>query len=199
MRIPGLGPVIEEPGSGWYRSAPVPVPVLGATACRFIVDGYDDDPAQEDFHAAIRAFLALDRRVLEAAAPFIYTYYRDITDDVLAAGDDEWYVEIEGPDQVLDHVRPGDEPMVVRDRHGDRHVYVSIECECDWEPEHGLQIVFRDGATVTRVGPYNGHLTNSAAYADDRLDGVVYRSRRQPTPVSRWRRWFSFSRRASSS
>jgi hypothetical protein len=40
----------------------------------------------------------------------------------------------------------------------DQRVYVSVECECDWEPEHGLQIVFRDGATVTKVGPYDGHV-----------------------------------------
>ncbi|MGC7101877.1 hypothetical protein ACPZ19_45000 [Amycolatopsis lurida] len=36
-----------------------------------------------------------------------------------------------------------------------------------------LQLVFRDGRDVTKVGPYDGHLTNSAAYADDELDGVV--------------------------
>ena len=43
-----------------------------------------------------------------------------------------------------------------------------------WEPEHGLNIVFRDGRTVTRVGPYEGHLTNSSAYGRDDLDDVVY-------------------------
>jgi hypothetical protein len=145
--------------------------------CRFVVDGYDDDPAQEDFHAAIRTFLALDRSVLEAAASSIYAYYRDVMDDVLAAGDDEGYVEIDGPHHVFDHVRFGDEPTVSRDPYGDQRVYVSIECERAWEPEHGLQIVFRDGATVTKVGPYDGHLTNSAAYDDDGLNGVVYRTR----------------------
>jgi hypothetical protein len=151
--------------------------VLGGLACRFVVDGYDDDPAQEDFHAAIRTFLALDRSALEAAASSIYAYYRDVMDDVLAAGDDVGYVEIDGPHHVLDHVRPGDEPTVSRDPYGDQRVYVSIECECAWEPEHGLQIVFRDGATVTKVGPYDGHLTNSAAYDDEELNGVVYRTR----------------------
>ena len=177
MQIPGLGTVVLDAGLGWYRSVPKPVPVLGGTTCRFAVDGYDDDAAQQDFHAAIRNFLALDRSELEAAASSIYAYYRDIMDDVQAAGDDEWYVEIDGPQCVLDHVRLGNEPTVSRDHRGDQHVYISIECECDWEPEHGLQIVFRDGARVTKVGPYGGHLTNAAAYADDRLDGIVYRTR----------------------
>jgi hypothetical protein len=141
-----------------------------------MVEGYDGDPAAEDFHAAIRTFLALDPSALTAATESIFAYYRDIMDDVVAAVDDEWYVEIAGPHDVLDHVRFGHEPMVTRDPYGDRHVYVSLECECDWEPEHGLQIVFRDGREVTKVGPYDGHLTNSAAYADDSLDDVVYRS-----------------------
>ena len=173
MRIPGLGLLAEDADLGWYRSGPVPVPVLGGEPCRFIVEGYVDDRSPEDFHAAIRAFLALDRSALTAAAPSIFAYYRDITDDILAAGDDDWYVEVEGPHDVLDHVRLGDEPTVARDP-VDRHVYVSLECECDWEPEHGLQLVFRDGRTVTKVGPYDGHLTDPPAWTADSPDGIVY-------------------------
>jgi hypothetical protein len=65
--------------------------------------------------------------------------------------------------------------MVSRRAYGDKGVYVSIECNCDWEPEHGLQIVLKNGSEVTKVGPYDGHLTNSDAYADSTLEGVVYK------------------------
>jgi hypothetical protein len=61
------------------------------------------------------------------------------------AGDTDWFVEIDGPHDVFDHIQLGNEPVVTRDAHSDLHVYVSLECECGWEPEHGLQIVFRDG------------------------------------------------------
>ncbi|MEU4689597.1 hypothetical protein [Actinoplanes sp. NPDC023714] len=177
MHIPGLGEVAPDAvfPELWLRSDPVPVPVLGGRPCRFIVEGYDGDRAPEDFHAAVRTFLALDHAVLEAAIPHLWAYYRDITDDVLAAGDDDWYVEIAGPERVLDHIRLGDVPVVTRDHHADRHVYVSVECACDWEEEHGLQLVFRDGAEVTKVGPYDGHVTNAGAYGDPSLQGVVYR------------------------
>ncbi|SFQ47913.1 DUF6985 domain-containing protein [Actinomadura madurae] len=178
MQIPGLGRLVEDAQLGWYQSEPVPVPVLGDAPCRFIVDGYVDDPAPEEFHAAIHAFLTLDRSALITATPSIFAYYRDITEEILASGDDEWYVEIEGSGDVLDHVWFGNEPMVVRDSRGDGHVYVSLECECDWEQEHGLQLVFRDGRTVTKVGPCDGHLTNSAAWGDDSLDGIVYHNSR---------------------
>ncbi|MEV4708130.1 DUF6985 domain-containing protein [Actinoplanes sp. NPDC049316] len=165
MHIPGLGPVTQDDDA--YVSEPIPVPVLGGRPCRITVEGYDDDEAQDDFHAAIRAFLAAGPETLRAAAPAIFAYYRDVMSALSPA--DDGYVEIAGPADVLDHVRPGDEPTVSRDRYGDGQVYVSVECECAWEPEHGLQIVFRDGRTVSKVGPYDGHLTNAPAH-------VVYRS-----------------------
>lgn len=177
VQIPGLGTFTEDADLGWYRSAPIPVAVLGGADCQIILDGYDDDPAKEDFHTAIRTFLALDESALKAAAPHIFAYYRDVMDDIAPHPDDEGHVAIAGPENVLDHVRLGTEPTVSRDSYGDEHVYVSVECKCAWEEEHGLQIVFRDGATVTKVGPYDGHLTNAAAYGDDGLDGVVYPAR----------------------
>ena len=174
MEIPGLGQVVEDTELRWYRSGPVVVPVLGGALCHIVVDGYDEDHRKDDFHEAIRTFLALDPSALTVASPSIFAYYRDVMDDVMAEGDMDWYVEIEGPHDVLNHVQLGNQPTVSRDAHGDRRVYVSLECECDWEIEHGLQIVFRDGRAVTKVGPYDGHLTNASAYADDGLDGVVY-------------------------
>ena len=31
--------------------------------------------------------------------------------------------------------------------------FVTVDCFCDWEEEHGLGIAFRDGTTLTAVGP----------------------------------------------
>lgn len=37
-------------------------------------------------------------------------------------------------------------------------------CNCDWEYEHGLQFVFRQGRVLTRVSAEDGHLTEADAY-----------------------------------
>ncbi|MEV4349711.1 hypothetical protein AB0J83_35075 [Actinoplanes sp. NPDC049596] len=103
MEIPGIGAFTEDEDLGWYRSEPIPVPVLGATPSRIVLDGYDNDPAQEDFHTAVRAFLALDRSALEAATPSIFAYYRDVLNDVGPDAD----LHISGPGEVLDHVLIG--------------------------------------------------------------------------------------------
>ena len=89
MQIPGLGQVAADAELGWYRSQPLAVPVLGGTLCQIVLDGYDDDRQQEDFHEAIRTFLTLDPSVLAAATPAIFAYYRDVMNDVVAAGDED--------------------------------------------------------------------------------------------------------------
>ena len=43
-------------------------------------------------------------------------------------------------------------------------------------PEYDLQIVFKNGLRVNKVGPYDGHVTNADAYADDSLEDVVFKS-----------------------
>ena len=156
---------------GCYRSEAVSIPVLAGAACHLVIEGYDDDANKEEFDAAVAAFLILDREALTVAAPAIFEYYQDV---LYWLADDEVPVRIAGADDVLDHVHPGPEIVVARAHRRDRRVYVSVECECDWEPEHGLQIVFREGTTVTKVGPFDGHLTNAAAYARDDLEGVIY-------------------------
>ncbi|MFJ3641015.1 DUF6985 domain-containing protein [Streptomyces sp. NPDC090108] len=172
MEIPGLGPVSIDANLGDYVSQPLPVPVFGGALCRFVVVGYDDDHAKVDFGTAISAFAGLDESALRSASGPVFQYYLDAKTEV---GGDEDFVSIAGPDDVWSHVRLGGEVSVQReDAHGDRQVYVSVECECDWEPEHGLQIVFRRGSSVSKVGPFDSHLTNVSAFDRADLAHVVY-------------------------
>ncbi|MFC1407458.1 MULTISPECIES: DUF6985 domain-containing protein [Streptacidiphilus] len=172
MEIPGLGPVTVDADFGDYVSPPLPVPVFADALCRFVIAGYDDDDAKVDFEAAISAFLGLDESALRSASEPVLQYYLDVKAEV---GDEEGFVSIDGPDDVWSHVRPGGEVSVQReDAHGDRKVYVSVECECAWEPEHGLQIVFCRGSSVSKVGPFDSHLTNVSAFDRADLADVVY-------------------------
>ncbi|GAA1130191.1 DUF6985 domain-containing protein [Kitasatospora arboriphila] len=172
MEIPGFGLVTVDADFGDYVSSPLAVPVFGDALCQFVVAGYDDDDARVDFETAINAFLGLDESALKSASVPVFQYYLDVKAEV---GGDEDFVSIAGPDDVWSHVRPGGEVSVQReDAHGDRQVYVSVECQCAWEPEHGLQIVFRHGCSVSKVGPFDSHLTNVSAFDRADLADVVY-------------------------
>ena len=178
MEIPGLGPL--TPDEYQYASEPVPVQVFGGRLCRFVVDGdeYPEDPAPADYHRAIESFRALDESALDAATEAVFAYYRDV-----AASFDEqgWeYTRVAGPGEVWQHVTFGRDVEVARDADGDGRIHISVECECSWEVEHGLQLVFRDGRAVTRVGPYDGHLTNESAAPGADVAGLLYVSTRTP-------------------
>lgn len=170
MKIPGLGEFTLDEGTDWYISEPVRVPLLRDAECEIALEEYDDDSHKEEFHAAIQNFLSAPFAVLKEVEGDIFAYYQDM--NACWQPSDEEYLVIESPSGVWDHIEFGFEPVVSR---GDDGVYVSLECSCDWEPEHGLQIVFKNGNKVSKVGPYDGHLTNANAFADDSLKDVIYR------------------------
>ena len=172
MDIPGLGVVEKGNRFDWYRSKPIHVPVLGNKRCRILVEGYDEDPKKQEFHTAFANFLSIPPSVLDDAAPYVFQYYEACK--AKWAPDDKQFVKIKSAASVFRHVRLGREPMVTRRAYGDKGIYVSLECGCDWEEEHGLQIVFKNGLRVNKVGPYDGHLTNSDAYDSKKLEDVIY-------------------------
>lgn len=160
----------------WYVSVPTPASVLGGEMCRIVVEKDDNDPQPNDFNVAIANFLSIGPQVLKDAEPYIFRYYQ-VCNSYWKPQDPE-FVAIVSPADIWSHIRLGDQPMVTRRDYGDRGVYVSLSCGCDWEPEHGLQIVFKNGLKINKIGSFDGHLTNSDAYDDDSLEDVIYYSLR---------------------
>ena len=173
MDIPLLGKVTKGK-YGEYRSKPIAVPVLGGKKCCITVEGYDDDPDKNAFHVAIANFLGLRASALKESEAYVFQYYKDCEDDWKSYGDG--FEQVKSPTKVWAHVRFGSEPTVSRRRSGDKGIYVSLECGCDWAEEHGMQIVFKNGLRVNKVGGFDGHLTNSDAYNDASFENVMYRT-----------------------
>jgi hypothetical protein len=173
IEVPLLGELEQDQFDDWLRSKPTVVDVLGGGKFEFIFEEYEEDEGKEEFHEAVYNFLSINESVLRKAQDYIYQYYKDIS--VLLEPGDDWYVEIASPKEIWKHIEFGNTPIVSRRPYGDELVYISLECSCDWEQEHGLQIVFKQGLYVNKVGPFDGHLTNSDAYADDKFENVVYR------------------------
>lgn len=180
LDVPRLG-VLARDGYDRLVSRPVRVPALGR-ACVFELEGYEGDKHPEDFDAAIANLLAQRRTLLTDASYHVYQYCRDALADF---GADELTREdaqaqglrelaIARPADVWKHVELGGTLTVGRDHGRGRTVYISLECNCAWEPEHGLQLVFENGVAVSKIGPFDGHMTNVSAYDDRKLKGVVY-------------------------
>ena len=173
--MPGVGPLTLDDEWGWYRSAPVAAGALGGAVGQIVVPKeYVTAADKEEVQGAVATFLTIDDHALREAGPHVFAYYRDTVRLVREQGWEVQLPEIAGPDRVWDYVTFGRELQVDRDPNVDRRVYISVECECAWEPEHGLQLVFCSGRTVSKVGPFDGHLTNVSAFGRQDLEGTVY-------------------------
>jgi hypothetical protein len=153
-------------------SGSVAVPFLGGEECEFLIE---EDPNDPDVRAAVENTLRAKPSILTDAERYVV----QCCEDTLASypAKHRPTVTLRKPGDVWSHVRFGSEFQVSRRADGDSEdgVYVSLECNCDWDREHGLQLVLRDGRAITKVGPFDGHVTNSDAYDDPSLAGVVYK------------------------
>jgi len=92
--------------------------------------------------------------------------YRNYIDTINAIGRDNVKPELadlKNKEGVWDFVNPT-EIFITRRHRRDMDIYISVSCGCDWEEEHGLELIFRQGKKLTKIGGHDGHLTESDAY-----------------------------------
>lgn len=172
MEIKGAGNFELDAEFGWYVSEPIPIRVLRNQDCIISIEGYDGDRNPEEFQTAIENFLSLDESALHQVTSHVVRYFQECNDEW--EPDDPEYITLTSPGDVWKHVQLGCHPHLSRRHRKDESIYVSVECNCDWEVEHGLQIVFQNGEKVTKIGPFDGHLTYADAYDKDELEGMIY-------------------------
>ncbi|WP_297007248.1 DUF6985 domain-containing protein [uncultured Corynebacterium sp.] len=157
--LPGIGALHEDEDG--LVTPPLSVGILDAEV-EFTFpewDPEDADPAEVTaVTQTITAFRDAPQSVLAVASEAIYAYYRETADALVDEPDlEDWFPEIGSPEEVWDHVTLGENPTVEEE---DGIWYVSLESECEWDEEGGLQIVFRSGGEITKVGPFDGLLTD---------------------------------------
>lgn len=166
MDQPPLGTLTWDGGLGWWEADDVPVPLFGGEklTISFSTGGEDDapEPITPAMLAAVEAMLRLDASAKDEITPHVRENYRAFRD---AVGEDD-VPAIAASEDIWAYVQPGS--ILVEERDG--HAWVSFECNCDWEIEHGLMLVLMDGVRWVKVSAYDGHVTDGHAYAKPLLD-----------------------------
>lgn len=117
----------------------------------------------EEADQSLTNFLKLnvnDRNLISELA------YKNCMDFLNAVGFDETVEPlrlIKNHNEIWKFIQPT-EIYVTRRPYNEQDIYVQITCECDWDQEHGLQLVFRQGKKLTRISDQDGHLTEADAY-----------------------------------
>jgi hypothetical protein len=166
--IPKLGELKPDRNvPEWRVSMPVPVAFFAGTALTFFIE----DEAEVDapgLRVAVERVLSLGEEDRLAVSASVYENYREF----LEASDLE-PLDIATPTDIWRYVQPTAVHITRRSRR-DRDVYVTFMCECAWEAEHGMQLVFRGGDRLVRVSYQDGHVTHADAHniPDDQDAGL---------------------------
>ncbi|MCL7419884.1 MAG: hypothetical protein M8364_03145 [Methylobacter sp.] len=172
MTIEPLGQLQRDPDiEEWLVSRDVSIPYLDGQSLQFIIECIEDDETPEDFEQAIRNFLSLTADDRHEATPYVFQNYRQFVE---AVGEDEFDFTIPSASKVWEHVQMT-AIHVSRRTYAEKDVYVQITGNCDWEQEHGLQVVLRRGNILARVSDQDGHLTTADAYAlSEEQNTIIY-------------------------
>lgn len=156
----------EKSFPDWWKSEEISIPLFDNN--KLTITFMDFEPEHDktfidEADQALTNFLTLnidDRNIISELA------YKNCMDFLEAVGFDEAdepLRQIKNKDEIWNFIQPT-EIYVTRRPYKDQDIYVFIACECDWEQEHGLQLVFRQGKKLTRISDQDGHLTEADAY-----------------------------------
>ncbi|MFC4994676.1 DUF6985 domain-containing protein [Rubritalea tangerina] len=132
----------------------------GIKLCLDAPDILEDESDIEEFINALSSFLKLSEDDIKVAAPHIFAEFKEYEDSV----DPTYFdVKVSDQDQVLSEIEFID-VNVVRRPYGNKLVYVQLAGECSWDEEHGIQLIFKEGCTLTRVSEQDGHYAHCDAW-----------------------------------
>ena len=162
MHIAILGPLKPNPHDPeFFDSEPLPIPLFDGEKVPITLIGLHETD-RTDAEEALSSFLKLGRHDRLTISPYVFANYQ-LTAKFAAEQNFELDCTIASHEDVWQHVRPSGISVFRRDRR-DCAIYVVVGANCDWEVEHGLQIVYRHGSELVRVSQQDGHLTHTDAY-----------------------------------
>ncbi len=152
--------------SDWWESVEIKVPLFDDTKLKVSFIDFEpenDSEFIEEADHALAVFLKLSVRDRNSISELAYKNCMDFLEMVEFDEADDPLRQIQDHNDIWKFIYPKD--IYVSRRHrNDKDIYVVVSCECEWEREHGLQFVFRQGKKLTRISDIDGHLTDADAY-----------------------------------
>lgn len=150
----------------WWKSSKIEVPFFENE--RLTVTFMDFEPEHdktfiEEADQALTNFLKLNLVDRNSISDLAYRNRKDFLDAVDFDEADLPLRQIKDCNEIWNFIHPT-EIYVTRRPYKEHDVYLMLACECDWDQEHGLQLVFRQGKQLTRISDQDRHLTEADAY-----------------------------------
>lgn len=182
----------EENFSDWWKSSEIEIPFFDKEKLPIIFMDFEpehDKTFIDEADQALTFFLKLNYDDRNAISDPAYKNCMDFLESVEIGQAGEALRQIKNKNEIWNFIQPS-EIYVARRLYNDRDIYIQITCECDWEQEHGLQLVFRQGKELTRISDQDGHLTEADAYGKpDSEDRLLSQFNQKESKTGWWKFW----------
>lgn len=169
----------DEELTEWWYGGNLKVPILRNEKLPITFTGFipkEDTNFVEQADIALTNLINLNTKIeFETLTNLVHKSCIDFITEIGEEYQDEFqeFLDIKNKIDIWNYIT-FNEIHVERRVWSDKDVYVSVKCNCEWEEEHGLQIVFRKGKAVTRISDIDGHITEADAYGkDDKEDFLL--------------------------
>ena len=142
-----LIPVSYDPD--FFETQPFPIPYFDSKKLKI---GFVEARHQQYLDTAdkvLENFIGLNSSNKIKDAEIVNHYYSETSKHGYTE-----LLEIKTAKDIWNFVTPT-EIIIHWDEEGD--FYLCVSCDCEWEKEHGLQLVFKNGQTLTRASGHDGH------------------------------------------
>ncbi|PUV24605.1 hypothetical protein DCO56_12280 [Sphingobacterium athyrii] len=117
----------------------------------------EDHSFIEEADELLRNFLAQDNSQRLTVSAYVYQNCMDFLDAIGYDDADDAMWKMKQPEEVWQFVKFTG-LYVSREPYEDKGVYLQLLCDCDWEQEHGLQLVYNKQGKLVRVSAQDGHI-----------------------------------------
>ena len=164
FEIESIGKLLPHPDvpDEWLISKPVSIPFFDELKLSFTFDGDDlknDDSFSSEANKLIELFLMKNNNDRLIASNLVYQNYRTVQNYYDSQPIRSEPLKLKTENEIWKFIYPQG-INVCRDSLDEKNLYLRVECECEWEEEHGLQLIFKNGAELVRVSSIDGHLTD---------------------------------------
>jgi hypothetical protein len=139
----------NEYDDDFYESQPIEIQYFNNIKVKIGFTDAEDENYLKSADRILNDFLQLDLNNKISDSQKVYDYYLEI----LKYGYTK-PLKIDTAQDIWNFVSPIE--III---HWDESVdyYLCVDCNCEWEQEHGLQLVFKNGITLTRASGNDGH------------------------------------------
>ncbi|RYE56180.1 DUF6985 domain-containing protein [Pedobacter frigiditerrae] len=141
-----IKPVDYDPD--FFESAPFPIPYFDNKELKVGFVEPKHEPYLQEADNVLQNFLNLGIHDRNEGSQLVFKYYSETLKHGYTKP-----LEVNTVTDIWNFVYPT-EIIVHWDEHAD--FYLCVSCGCEWEEEHGLQLVFKDGKKLTRASGHDG-------------------------------------------